>query len=149
MTTRRSSSNRRITILRRLHPGEYIDKPGLESHRLDAWRHPIMTIGAGPISQKSGHPMKKRGGGIPDRSRSIRCKLSPGLDPDRLIPGEYYVDMLYWYRYGSTIHCSSRQMMDGPYPSVIDAFKRRSPAHYRFRTAAGYPGCAATDIYSS
>lgn len=61
--------------------------------------------------------------------------------------GAYYVDMLDFYPIWITDSLFVRQMMDGPYPSVIDAFERIDPTHYRFRTTAGYTDVKQVDIF--
>lgn len=38
-------------------------------------------------------------------------------------------------------------MMDGPFPSIIDAFERIDPTHYCFRTTAGYLDIQQVDVY--
>lgn len=61
--------------------------------------------------------------------------------------GKYYVDMLYWYPIWITESLFVRQMMDGPFPSIIDAFERIDPTHYCFRTTAGYLDIQQVDVY--
>lgn len=61
--------------------------------------------------------------------------------------GAYYVDMFYFYPIWITDSLFVRQMMDGPFPSVIEAFERIGPAHYRFRTTAGYTDVERVDLY--
>ena len=61
--------------------------------------------------------------------------------------GKYYVDMLYWYPIRITESLFVRQMMDGPFPSIIDAFERIDPTHYCFRTTAGYLDIQQVDVY--
>ena len=41
--------------------------------------------------------------------------------------GKYYVDMLYWYPIWITESLFVRQMMDGPFPSIIDASSASTP----------------------
>lgn len=59
----------------------------------------------------------------------------------------YYVDMLDWYPVWICDSLFVRQMMDGPYASLIEAFERVDPTHYRFRTTAGYRDVQQVDLF--
>ena len=130
------------------HCRAYIDKNrDSESHRLldacstpdyDDWSRDNFAQSL-DILKKERHP-----GSFPVHSLQDCPRTWIPIDSYR---GEYYVDMLYWYPIWINDSLFVRQMMDGPYPSVIDAFERIDPAHYRFRTTAGYPDVQQADIF--